>query len=63
MSTTAGLHVPVYPLSEVEGKVGTVPPTHKVIPVPKLKEGMVLGVTVMVNVVVVAHCPDAGVNV
>jgi len=31
--------------------------------VPKLKVGVMLGVTVTVNVVAVAHCPAVGVNV
>ena len=63
MSATAGLHVPVSPLLDIVGKAGTVPPTQMVSPVPKLNVGMVLGVTVTVNVTLPAHAPAAGVNV
>jgi hypothetical protein len=61
--TVAGLHVPVIPLSDVVGSVGTVPPLQIVNEVPKLKVGVIFGFTVTVNVVVVAHCPAVGVNV
>ena len=63
MSTVAGLQVPVTPLSDVVGNVGTVPPAHIVSAVPKLKLGVTFGVTVTVKVVDVAHCPADGVNV
>jgi hypothetical protein len=63
LSTTAGLHVPVTPLSDVAGNEGTVPPPHIVSVVPKLNVGMTFGFTVTVKVVVVAHCPASGVNV
>ena len=55
LSTTEGLHVPTMPLSDVVGKVGTVPPAQITSEVPKLNVGIVFGVTVTVNVVVVAH--------
>jgi hypothetical protein len=55
--------VPVIALSDVDGNVGTVPPAHIVNEVPKLNVGVMLGVTVTVNIAVVAHCPVVGVNV
>jgi hypothetical protein len=55
--------VPVIPLSDVLGKVGTDPPAHIVNEVPKLNVGVTLGLTVTLNVAVVAHCPASGVNV
>ena len=61
--TTDGFHVPVIPLSDVVGNIGTVPPEQIVNVVPKLNVGVTFGVTVTVNVVVVAHCPAVGVNV
>ena len=63
LSTTDGLHVPVMPLSDVVGNVGTEPPAHIVREVPKLNVGVTFGLTVTVNVVGLAHCPAAGVNV
>ena len=63
MSTTEGLHVPVIPFVDVVGKTGTDPPAQIVIVVPKLKVGVMLGLTVTVNVAVVAHRPAVGVNV
>ena len=61
--TVEGFHVPVTPFVDVVGKVGTVPPAQIVKPVPKLNVGVILGLTVTVNVVVVKHCPALGVNV
>jgi hypothetical protein len=55
LSTTAGLHVPVMPLSEFEGNRGTAAPLHIVSDVPKLKMGVVFGVMVTSKVVAVAH--------
>ena len=63
MSTTEGLHVPVIPFVDVVGNAGTVPPAQIVKLVPKLNTGTILGLTVTVNVVVVAHGPADGVNV
>ena len=63
MSTDAGFQVPVIPLSDTVGSVGTVPPAQIVNDVPKLNVGVVFGFTVTVNVVVVAHNPAVGVNV
>ena len=50
-------------MSDVVGKVGTVPPLQMVRAVPKLKVGVIFGLTVTLRAVVVAHCPDVGVNV
>ena len=61
--TVAGLHVPVTLLSEVFGNAGTDSPEQMLRVVPKLNVGVTFGVTVTVNVVVVAHCPAVGVNV
>ncbi len=61
--TVAGVQVPVMPLVEVVGKVGTAAPAHIVNEVPKLKRGTTLGFTVIVKVVGTAHKPAVGVNV
>ena len=63
LSTTEGFHVPVIPFVEVFDKVGTVPPAQIVSDVPKLNAGTIFGVTVTVNVAVVAHCPAVGVKI
>ena len=55
--------MPVTPLSEVVGNVGTASPEQIVNVVPKLNVGVTFGVTVTVRLVVVAHCPAVGVNV
>jgi len=49
------------PLLDVVGSAVSVAPEH--IGATALKVGVTLGLTVIVNVVVVAHCPAAGVNV
>jgi hypothetical protein len=63
LSATEGLHVPVILLSDVVGKTGTVAPAHIVSEVPNANVGVMLGVTVTVNVAVVAHNPAVGVKV
>jgi hypothetical protein len=63
LSTTEGLHVPLTPLVDVLGNVGTVPLPHITRLVPKGNVGVVLGVTVTVIVVTIPHCPVVGVNV
>ena len=63
MLTADGLHVPVTPLSDGEYNVGTDPPWQIVSVVPKLNVGVMLGLTVTVNVAGLAHCPAFGVNV
>jgi len=58
----AGDHVPLIPLFDITGSAASVPPEQ--IGETGVKVGIVLfGVTVIVNVVVAAHCPAAGVNV
>ena len=49
------------PLLEVVGRANKVAPEH--IAATALKVGVTLGLTVIVNVDVVAHCPAADVNV
>ena len=53
MLTVAGLHVPVMLLVEVVGKVGA--PAPEQIGAMASNVGMMLGLTVTSNVVVVAH--------
>jgi hypothetical protein len=61
--TTAGLQVPVIPVVDIFGRVGTVPPEQMVNDVPKVNVGVIFGATVTVNVTTVAHKPDVGVKV
>ncbi len=61
--TVAGAQVPVIPLVEVDGSVGTLPPAQAVRDVPKLNTGVTFGLTVTVKVSLVAHCPELGVNI
>ena len=60
-----GLHVPVMPLAEVVGSVGTALPAQIVCDVPKLNAGVTNALTVTVKVVVAIHCSGVlvGVNV
>lgn len=53
--TVAGLHVPVIPLSDVPGNIGTLAPLQIDNDVPKLNTGVMFGFTVTVNVAVVPH--------
>ena len=57
----AGDQVPVIPLFEVVGNAARVAPEQ--IGATALNVGAMFGFTVIVNVVVVAHCPAVGVNV
>ena len=57
----AGDHVPVIPLLDVVGNADNVAPLQ--IAATGVNVGVIFGLTVMVNVVVVAHCPAAGVKV
>jgi len=59
--SSAGDQVPVTPLVEVVGNAVNVAPEQ--IGATALKVGVTFGLTVIVNVVVVAHCPAVGVNV
>jgi hypothetical protein len=63
LSTIAGDHEPVMELLDEVGNVGTIPPEQILNVVPKLNVGVVCGVIVTVNVVVLAHCPASGVKV
>ena len=55
--------MPVIPFVDVVGKVGTIPPAQIASEVPKLNVGTILGLTVTVNVAVVAHCGAVGVKI
>ena len=57
----AGAQVPVMPLLEVVGSADKVAPEQ--IGVTAVNVGVMFGLTVIVNVAVVAHCPIVGVNV
>ena len=57
----AGAHVPEIPLFDVVGNAATVAPEQ--IGATAVKVGVTCGLTVMVKVVVVAHCPALGVKV
>ena len=57
----AGAQVPVIPLLEVVGNAVSVAPEH--IGATAVNVGVMFGLTVIVNVVVVAHWPADGVNV
>ena len=61
LSTVSGLQVPVILFVDVVGSIGATAPSQ--IGAIALNAGIMVAVTVMVNVVVVAHCPGAGVNV
>jgi hypothetical protein len=63
LSIVDGLQLPLILLSDVAGSEGTVPPAQMVSVVPKPNTGVILGVTVTVNVVGSAHCPAVGVKV
>jgi hypothetical protein len=57
----AGDQVPVIPLLEVVGNGAKTAPEQ--IAATAANVGVTFGVTVMISVVVVAHCPAVGVNV
>ena len=57
----AGAQVPVIPLLEVVGSGDKAAPEQ--IGPTALNVGVILELTVIVSVVVVAHCPGSGVNV
>ena len=58
---SAGDHVPVMPSLEVSGNAASVAPEQ--IGATALNVGRIFGLTVMVRVAVVAHCPTVGVKV
>ena len=59
--SNAGDQVPVMPFVEVVGKADNVAPEQSALTC--VNAGAIFGLTVMVIVVVVAHCPVVGVNV
>ena len=61
MLFNAGDHVPEMPLLDVRGKADKVAPEQ--IGATAVKVGVTCGLTVIVKVVVVAHCPALGVKV
>ena len=61
MLIVAGFQVPVIPLSELAGREGAEEFRHRG-PI-WVNVGVIPGLTVMVKVVEVAHCPAAGVKV
>ena len=58
---SAGAQLPVIPLLDVVGRADKVAPEH--MGATAVNVGVIFGLTVMVNVAVVAHCPAVGVNV
>ena len=58
---SAGDHEPVIPLLDVVGSADKVAPEQ--IGATAVNVGVTFGLTVIVNVVVVAHCPAVGVKV
>ena len=56
-----GLQVPVIPLVEVVGRAESASPEQSA--ATELNVGVTIGFTVMVNVVIEAHCPLLGVKV
>jgi len=61
--TVEGLQVPLIPFVELLGRVGTVPDPQMIRLVPNANVGVVRGITVIVLVIGLAHCPPVGVNV
>ena len=59
--SSAGVHVPVIPLVDVVGNGDKAAPEQ--IGATELNIGVTFGLTVIVRVAVVAHCPAVGVNV
>ena len=60
--TVDGLQVPVMLLLDVKGSAGTAAPAHIVRDVPKLKVGVMFGLTVTFFVTVKPHRPGVGVK-
>jgi len=58
---SAGDQLPVIPFSDVVGKADNASPEQ--IAATGLNVGVMFGLTVMVNVAIVAHCPAVGVKV
>jgi hypothetical protein len=62
LSIVKGVQVPLIPLSEIAGSVGTEDPGQMVMDEPKLNAGTIDGFTVTANEVEVPHCPVFGVK-
>ena len=63
LSTVDDDQVPLMPLPDVVGKLGTLPPAQIVREVPKLNVGVMFGFTITLKVVGLAHCEPLGVKV
>ena len=63
MSMVEGFQVPVILLFDVVGNAGAVASAQMMSEVPKSNVGTTFGLTVTLNVAVVAHIPAVGVNV
>ena len=63
LSMVEGSQVPVMLLFDVVGNTGAVASAQMVSEVPKSNVGSMFGLTVTLNVAVVAHIPAVGVNV
>ena len=61
MLSSAGAQVPVILLFDVVGKADKLAPEQ--IGATAVNVGVTFGLTVIIKVVVVAHCPASGVNV
>ena len=57
----AGDQLPLMPFNDVVGRADNIPPEQ--IAATALKVGVMFGLTVITNVVVVAHCPGVGIKV
>jgi len=63
LSTVDGDQVPVIPLSDIVGNVGTGAPGQIVRSKPKLNTGTIVGLTVTAKDAEVPHCPAEGVKI
>ena len=63
LSMVEGFQVPVILLFDVVGNAGAVASAQMMSEVPKSNVGTTFGLTVTLNVAVVAHIPAVGVNV
>jgi hypothetical protein len=62
LSIEDGLQLPAMPLDDVAGNAGALLPLQILNAVPKLKEGVTIGLTVTEIADVIAHWPADGVN-
>ena len=63
LSITPGSQTPVILLAETGGSNGASSPEQIVIELPKLNDGVTIGLTCTFNCVCNAHCPASGVKV